>query len=101
MTIGGEERIILSETYEPLSAIRYIRNQDFEKLKDFDLNINTNQKNYGMKGVVLSKERISLNHKNYFVWKLKANIAGAIKTIRIINQKLPFICWMINKKHLS
>ena len=75
MTIKGQERAIMPETYEPLSAMRFLRSQDFNKLKSFDININTNQKNYGMKGEVLRKEKIILGNKEYFVWVLKANIA--------------------------
>jgi len=75
MTIRGEERSILPQTYDPLSAISFIRRQDFNKFTKFDINVNTNQKNYGMKGSVLRKEKIVLNNKEYSVWVLKANIA--------------------------
>ncbi len=64
MSLRQEERVILPNTYEPLSAILYLRKADLNKQKDFDLNLNTNQKNYGMRAVVLSKER--LNNRDIF-----------------------------------
>ncbi|MDD5044282.1 MAG: DUF3108 domain-containing protein [Candidatus Omnitrophica bacterium] len=75
MTLRGEERAILADTYDPLSAVRFLRNQDFNKFKEFDININTNQKNYGMKGKVLRREKIVVGGKEYFVWVLQAKIA--------------------------
>lgn len=52
MQIKGEKRNILRQTYEPLSAILKLRSIDLDKISDFDLNINTNQKNYALKGVI-------------------------------------------------
>jgi len=58
MTLRKEERTILPSTYEPLSAILNLRKMDFDTQKEFDLNINTNQKNYAMQGTVLSKRQV-------------------------------------------
>ncbi len=52
MRILEERRSILSETYDPLSAIYKLRRSDLDILTDFDLNINTNQKNYVFIGKV-------------------------------------------------
>lgn len=50
MEILGVTRVILAQTYEPLSAIMRLRRMDFDKESNFDLNINTNQKDYALKG---------------------------------------------------
>lgn len=50
MRIKEERRNILPETYEPLSALLKLRKLDLEQFDSFDLNINTNQKNYGFTG---------------------------------------------------
>ena len=46
MSIAGTKRTIFPPTYDPLSAVFYIRRMDLEKQKGFQLNINSNQKNY-------------------------------------------------------
>ncbi len=50
MSLAGEKRQILPDTQDPLSAIFNIRRMDFTKTREFELNINTNQKNYLLKG---------------------------------------------------
>jgi len=55
MTLNGERRQIPAGTQDPLSAVFNIRRMDFSKVKDFEMNINTNQKNYLLKGVVQLK----------------------------------------------
>ncbi|MDD5255019.1 MAG: DUF3108 domain-containing protein [Candidatus Omnitrophica bacterium] len=50
MTLAGVKRQILDDTQDHLSAIFKLRQMDFSVQKDFDININTNQKNYALKG---------------------------------------------------
>lgn len=50
MTIGNEVRAVLPNTQDPLSAIFNIRRMDFDVVQEYDLNLNTNQKNYMIKG---------------------------------------------------
>lgn len=66
MTTAGRQRLILPETQDPLSAVFNIRRMDFNQVKDIEMNINTNQKNYLLKGKVTS-EGLSVNKKIYKV----------------------------------
>lgn len=56
MSVEGEVRTILGDTFDPLSAIFKVGRMRYEELKDLELNINTNQKNYQLLG---SAERSS------------------------------------------
>ncbi|MCX5696494.1 MAG: DUF3108 domain-containing protein [Candidatus Omnitrophica bacterium] len=73
MTIAGVKRIIPPGTKDPLSVLLYLRRMDPQGLKEFDININTNQKTYSLKGggEINSK---SINEKPYQLIKLKADI---------------------------
>lgn len=55
MTLGGIERQILPNTQDPLSAVFNLKHMDLSKIKNIEMNINTNQKNYILSGTV--KER--------------------------------------------
>jgi len=74
MTIEGERRHILSNTHDPLSALASIRRMDFGQIKDFKLNINTNQKNYILEAVV-KPLCIVVAGKKYQIAVLKAGIS--------------------------
>lgn len=74
MTIEGQRRHILAGTHDPLSAIAYIRRMDFDRVKDFQVNINTNQKNYILKGTAESYI-LRVSGKNYPIAVLKADIS--------------------------
>ncbi len=50
MTLLGVKRQVMPNTQDPLSLIYNFRHMDFDKVKDFDLSLNTNQKNYMIKG---------------------------------------------------
>ncbi|MBU1997860.1 MAG: DUF3108 domain-containing protein [Candidatus Omnitrophica bacterium] len=56
MTIRGERRQIMPDTKDPLSAIYQIRRMNLDNLKELEMNINTNQKNYILKGAVVKKD---------------------------------------------
>jgi len=74
MTITGIERQIFPDTQDPLSAIYKVKNMDLNRNKEFSININTNQKNYILKGT--SQQRnISINKKAYKLYFIKASIA--------------------------
>lgn len=73
MQIKDERRSILPETYEPLSALLKLRGIDFERTTTFDLNINTNQKNYAFSGMV-KKGMAKLGEKSVELYKLSAKI---------------------------
>lgn len=73
MEIAGQRRNILPETYEPLSALCRLRRLDLEKISNFDLNINTNQKNYAFSGDI-TKEDIRLKDSTVKIYRLKGKI---------------------------
>lgn len=74
MDIAGVKRQILPNTQDPLSAIFNIRHLDFDKAEDIEMNINTNQKNYILKGVA-ERKNISIHKQAYRVILAKAKIA--------------------------
>ncbi|TAN62704.1 DUF3108 domain-containing protein [bacterium] len=73
MQIKEERRSIMPETREPLSALLKLRGLDLDKTTAFDLNINTNQKNYAFSGVV-KKGMAKLGEKNIELYRLSAKI---------------------------
>lgn len=73
MEIAGEKRSIFPETYEPLSALYKLRRLDLEKTSNFDLNINTNQKNYAFTGSIV-KENIPAQGGERQAYRLKGKI---------------------------
>jgi hypothetical protein len=50
MSMAGIKRQILPGTQDPLSLIFNLRHLDFNRIKDFEMIINTNQKNYILRG---------------------------------------------------
>lgn len=73
MQIKDERRSVMPETYEPLSALLKLQCLNLEKTTTFDLNINTNQKNYAFSGMV-SKGMAKLGDKKVKLYKLNAKI---------------------------
>jgi len=69
----GVKRSILPETYEPLSAMLKIRSLDLERSATFDLNINTNQKNYAFEGTI-NKQNMRLNDGKIQLFRLSGKI---------------------------
>lgn len=55
MVVFGVKRQIFPDTQDPLSAIFNFRRMDYVKNKNFEININTNQKNYILKGTAEQK----------------------------------------------
>lgn len=75
MELRGERRHILPDTQDPLSAIFYIQRQGFSLGKEFDININTNQKNYRLNAKVVKKEEYNIGGKKIGVWVVQADIS--------------------------
>jgi hypothetical protein len=73
MSISGVKRQILPNTQDPLSAIFNLRRLDFDRTKNFEMNINSNQKNYVLKGTT-KKRDLSINKKRYKIVLVKAEI---------------------------
>ena len=73
MSIDGIQRQILPDTQDPLSAIYHIKNMDFTQNKEFSLNINTNQKNYILRGTSELKS-VSIKGKICRLVLIKASI---------------------------
>lgn len=73
MSIAGVKRQILPNTQDPLSAILNLRRMDLDRLKEFEFNINTNQKNYILKGTVILQQ-VAVNKKIYRTALIKAAI---------------------------
>lgn len=73
MEIAGQKRNILPQTREPLSALYKLRRMDLDKTANFDLNINTNQKNYSLSGDI-TKEDMQLKDSTIKVYRLKGKI---------------------------
>ncbi len=73
MTIENQKRQIFSHTQDPLSAIFNLKKIDFDKIKDIEMNINTNQKNYILKGTAKQQE-ILLGKKTYKIVLARAEI---------------------------
>lgn len=74
MSIQGIRRQIFPNTQDPLSALFNVRRMDFEKTNDFEMDINTNQKNYILKAIAQSKD-ISVYKKMHKTAFLKADIS--------------------------
>jgi len=74
MQLKGVRRQILPDTQDPLSAIFYIRHQNLKIGKEFDVNINTNQKNYQFYARVIGREEYTLKARKIGVWVLEAII---------------------------
>jgi len=73
MSIAGVKRQILPDTQDPLSAIFNLKRFNFDKIKDIEMNINTNHKNYIVKGTAVQWE-ISINKKIYKIVSTQAEI---------------------------
>lgn len=73
MEIAGQRRNILPETREPLSALYKLRRMNLDKTANFDLNINTNQKNYCFTGDII-REGIQTKGGALNMYRLKGKI---------------------------
>lgn len=74
LAIAGQNRNILSDTLDPLSAILRIKHMDFDKVKEFTMNFNTSQKNYVLEGVAKPQD-LAISKKIYKTAVLEAEIS--------------------------
>lgn len=74
ISIGGIRRQTFPGTQDPLSAILNIRKIDFDKIQEFEMNINTNQKNYILKAAV-TPGNIKISSKIYKIFTLKSTVS--------------------------
>lgn len=73
MSLEGVRRQIYPNTQDPLSAIFNVRLMDFEKIDKLEIGLNTNQKNYILKGTAKTQS-IAVGNNIYKVALLEANI---------------------------
>lgn len=73
MSAQGQRRAILPDTQDPLSATFNLRRMNFNGPKEFEMNINTNQKNYLLKGRAKS-EKLTIGKDAYGIVVVKADI---------------------------
>lgn len=73
MSVSGVKRLILANTQDPLSAMFNIMHMDFEKKKEFQMNINAHKKNYILEGMAQNKD-LSINNKLYKTYILKGEV---------------------------
>lgn len=75
MSIDNVRRQIFADTQDPLSAIFYLKKRiDFSKTKEIEMSINSNQKNYILKGIANPKD-IAINKEAHKAVFLKAEIS--------------------------
>jgi hypothetical protein len=73
MSIGNIKRHIPPNTNDPLSAAFNLRKTDFDKVKELELNLNTNQKTYTVKGTAI-QQKISINNNPFNITTLNVDI---------------------------
>ena len=78
MSVDGTERKILPRTQDPLSLVLNLKRMDFDKVKEFQMNINTNQKNYILDAKAKQKN-ISIGKKKYKVILVNGEISRCDK----------------------
>lgn len=74
MLSGGVKRQIFADTQDPLSLIFNLRRMDFAAAREFEFNINTNEKNYILKGRARPAE-VTVNKRSYKLAFLKSEIS--------------------------
>jgi len=93
MEFEGVKRVISPDTQDPLSAIFYMRRQDFEVGKVFDINLNTNQKNYRLLAKIIKRDEFKIDEKKIGIWILKADVRRRDKSPR---HSSSFAIWFID-----
>lgn len=73
MTVANVRRKIPPNTQDPLSTLYNIRRMNFDNRGDFEININTHQKNYILRGLAVIKS-LWINRKPYKIILTKAKI---------------------------
>jgi hypothetical protein len=96
MELRGVKRSILPDTRDPLSAMLYIQNQDFQPGKEFDINLNTNQKNYRLYLKVIKREEYVINGSKTGAWVLEGDIRRRDKNPR---HSLTITVWVLDSPY--
>jgi hypothetical protein len=91
-------RQILPETQDFLSTFYYLQHQAFWPAKEFDLNMNTNQKNYRLYLRTAAQKRYSFKDQNLLVWVLKGDIRRQDKSPR---HSMKLEVWILDTKPLK
>lgn len=81
MELSGVKRQIFPNTQDPLSVMFYIQHQKLELGKEFDLNINTNQKNYQFFIKVAGRREYTIGGKRIGVWLLDGIVRRRNKNV--------------------
>ena len=95
MKIGDVQREIFQDTRDPISAVFYIRNQEFKIGKEMTTYINTNQKNYIMTAKVLDYKELTINGEKTNYWLMTAEVKRADKNPR---HKTHLTIWFFDNK---
>lgn len=82
MELDGVKRVIFANTQDPLSAMHFIRNQEMALGKEFDINFNTNQKNYRILLKVAEKKEFLVRGRKIVLWLLEGQIGRRDKSPR-------------------
>lgn len=79
MNVSGVKRAIPVDTQDPLSALFNIMRMDFDKIYAVEMNINTNQKNYILKGDAVQRD-LTADKKKHKIILVKANVTRKEKS---------------------
>jgi hypothetical protein len=82
MDLDGEKRVIFENTQDPLSVMYFIQNQEMAIGKIFDINVNTNQKNYRFLLKAAKKTEHIIKGKKVTIWMLEGDIRRRDKSRR-------------------
>jgi len=74
MVLNGVKRQILPNTHDPLSLMFSLRRIDFLRTREFEMYLNTNQKNYVFKGAAANSQEVVISNQRYELEFLKAQI---------------------------
>ncbi len=74
MSLAGVKRQIYPDTQDPLSAIFNVRRMDFKKTDKLEIGLNTNQKNYILKGNAKVRS-ITVGERIYKIALLEASVS--------------------------
>jgi len=74
MELRGVKRKILPDTQDPISALFYIRTQEFESGKAFTINIITKEENYELRAEVLKRDVVSTSSGEVGLWVVDSSV---------------------------
>lgn len=98
MELDGVKRKILPNSQDPLSALFYIRAQEFEPGKTFIVNTIAKKKNYELKAEVLRKEVVKTLAGELEVWVLDSTIRRSDRSSYV--HRGSFTAWLAGETKL-